>query len=158
MPRDLSPPTADEIGPVIARHLHLEGPLLPILHALQAEFGHVPAAAVDLLAEALNIGKAEVHGVISFYHDFRQAPAGRHVLKICRAEACQAMGGEAVAAAALERLGLDWHGTTADGALTVEPVYCLGLCACAPAAMVDGRVVGRVDADRLVALATEAAE
>jgi formate dehydrogenase subunit gamma len=156
MPRDLSPPTPDEIDAIIARHLDLEGPLLPILHALQAAFGHVPAAAVDRLAEALNIGKAEVHGVISFYHDFRDAPAGRHVLKICRAEACQATGGEAVAAAALARLGLDWHGTSADGALTVEPVYCLGLCACAPAAMIDGRVVGRVDADRLVALATEA--
>jgi formate dehydrogenase subunit gamma len=158
MPRDLASPTADEIGAIIARNIHLEGPLLPILHALQATFDHVPPAAVDLLAEALNIGKAEVHGVISFYHDFRDAPAGRHVLKICRAEACQAMGGEAVAAAALARLGLDWHGTTADGALTVEPVYCLGLCACAPAAMIDGRVVGRVDADRLVAFGREAAE
>ena len=158
MPRDLAPPSPDEIDSIIARHLDLEGPLLPILHALQATFGHVPAAAVDRLAEALNVGKAEVHGVISFYHDFRDAPAGRRVLKICRAEACQAMGGEAVAAVALARLGLDWHGTTADGALTVQPVYCLGLCACAPAAMIDGRVVGRVDEGRLVALATEDAE
>lgn len=156
MPRDLPEATPDEIRAIIARHLELEGPLLPILHALQRQFGHVPAAAVELLAEALNLGKAEVHGVISFYHDFRDAPAGRHVLKICRAEACQAMGGEASAAAALARLGLDWHGTSANGALTVEPVYCLGLCACAPAAMIDDRVAGRVDADRLLALATEA--
>lgn len=149
-------PRPEDIRELIASQLHLEGPLLPILHVLQEAYGHVPQEAVPLIAEALNIGKAEVHGVISFYHDFRDAPAGRHVVKICRAEACQAVGGAAVADHALQRLGVEWHGTTANGAVTVEPVYCLGLCACAPAAMVDGRVVGRVDAARMDELLSEA--
>ena len=109
-----------------------------------------------VLAATLNLGRAEVHGVISFYHDFREAPAGRHVLKICRAEACQSMGANALAAATLAKLGLDWHGTTPNGAVTVEPVYCLGLCACAPAAMIDGRVVGRVDTARMARILHEA--
>ncbi|WP_229005909.1 MULTISPECIES: formate dehydrogenase subunit gamma [Stappiaceae] len=134
----------------------LEGPLLPMLHGLQAEFGYVPQAAVELIAEALNLSKAEVHGVISFYHDFRKAPAGRHVVKICRAEACQAVGGEALGEAVLAKLGLDWHGTTRNGAVTLEPVYCLGLCACAPAAMVDGKVIGRVTEDRMTRILQEA--
>lgn len=143
-------PTADEIRDVVAPLTGLEGPLLPMLHAIQAVWGHVPQAAVPVLADLLNLGRAEVHGVISFYHDFRDHPAGRKVLKICRAEACQAVGGTGVAAETLARLGVDWHGTTVDGAVTVEPVYCLGLCACGPAAMIDGRLLGRVDADRLV--------
>ncbi|WP_296603165.1 formate dehydrogenase subunit gamma [Roseibium sp.] len=134
----------------------LEGPLLPMLHGLQAEFGYVPQAAVELIAEALNLSKAEVHGVISFYHDFRKDPAGRHVVKICRAEACQAVGGEALGEAVLAKLGLDWHGTTRNGAVTLEPVYCLGLCACAPAAMVDGKVIGRVTEDRMTRILQEA--
>lgn len=129
----------------------LEGPLLPMLHAIQEVWGHVPQAAVPVLADLLNLGRAEVHGVISFYHDFRDHPAGKRVLKICRAEACQAVGGTGVAQAVLDRLGVDWHGTTPDGAVTVEPVYCLGLCACGPAAMLDGRVIGRIDADRIAA-------
>jgi formate dehydrogenase subunit gamma len=149
-------PTADEIRDVVTPLTALEGPLLPMLHAIQAEWGHVPQAAVPVLADVLNLGRAEVHGVISFYHDFRDHPAGRHILKICRAEACQSMGGAAMAAGVLDRLGVDWHGTTPDGAVTVEPVYCLGLCACAPAAMLDGQLMGRVDGDRLVS-ALEAA-
>lgn len=149
-------PTADEIHDVVTPLTALEGPLLPMLHAIQAEWGHVPQAAVPVLADVLNLGRAEVHGVISFYHDFRDHPAGRHILKICRAEACQSMGGAAMAAGVLDRLGVDWHGTTPDGAVTVEPVYCLGLCACAPAAMLDGQLMGRVDGDRLVS-ALEAA-
>lgn len=149
-------PRPEDLRELIASQMHLEGPLLPILHAIQESYGHVPQSAVPLIADALNIGKAEVHGVISFYHDFRDAPAGRHVVKICRAEACQAVGGTAVAEHALQRLGVEWHGTTANGAVTIEPVYCLGLCACAPAAMVDGRVVGRVDAARMDELLSEA--
>ncbi|MCZ4353833.1 formate dehydrogenase subunit gamma [Roseovarius aestuarii] len=145
-----------DIKRIIDAHLQLEGPLLPMLHAVQAEFGLIPEAAQRLIADALNITRAELHGVISFYHDFREKPAGRHVLKICRAEACQSVGGAALADHVLEKLGLNWHGTTANGAVTVEPVYCLGLCACAPAAMVDGRVVGRVDATRMDALLAEA--
>lgn len=132
-----------------------EGPLLPILHELQGEFGYVPQETLPLIAHALNISRAEVHGVFSFYHDYRDHPAGRHVLKLCRAEACQSMGGDALADRARQLLGIDWHGTTADGAVTLEPVYCLGLCACAPAAMLDGEVIGRLDAEQLEEIAAE---
>ncbi|MCR9284315.1 MAG: formate dehydrogenase subunit gamma [Rhodobacteraceae bacterium] len=156
MPYATGEPTAEQISAVMEDFITLEGPLLPMLHGLQAEFGYVPQAAVELIAEALNLSKAEVHGVISFYHDFRKAPAGCHVVKICRAEACQAVGGEALGEAVLAKLGLDWHGTTRNGAVTLEPVYCLGLCACAPAAMVDGKVIGRVTEDRMTRILQEA--
>ncbi|MBO6860029.1 MAG: formate dehydrogenase subunit gamma [Roseibium sp.] len=156
MPYATGEPTAEQISAVMEDFITLEGPLLPMLHGLQAEFGYVPQAAVELIAEALNLSKAEVHGVISFYHDFRKDPAGRHVVKICRAEACQAVGGEALGEAVLAKLGLDWHGTTRNGAVTLEPVYCLGLCACAPAAMVDGKVIGRVTEDRMTRILQEA--
>lgn len=135
----------DRIAEILEAHQGLEGPLLPILHAIQAAFGFVPDTAVPQIAKALTLSKAEVHGVISFYHDFRSAPAGRHVLKLCRAEACQTMGADAVADRIKAALGIDWHETTPDGRVTLEPVFCLGLCACGPAAMVDGRLVGRVD-------------
>ncbi len=140
---------------IIADHAGMEGPLLPILHAVQAEYGYVPQDALPVIALALNISRAEVHGVMSFYHDFREEPAGRHVLKLCRAEACQAMGANALADQAKSRLGVDWNDTTANGAVTLEPIFCLGLCACGPAAMLDGRVIGRVDAARIDALAAE---
>jgi formate dehydrogenase subunit gamma len=136
---------SDRIAEILAAHQGLEGPLLPILHAIQEAFGYVPDSAVPQIAKALMLSKAEVHGVISFYHDFRSAPAGRHVLKLCRAEACQTVGADAVADRIKTALGIDWHETTADGRVTLEPVFCLGLCACGPAAMVDGRLVGRVD-------------
>jgi formate dehydrogenase subunit gamma len=135
--------------------LDREGPLLPILHALQEEFGYIDEAAEPLIAEALNITRAEVHGVITFYHDFRRAPAGRHVLKLCRAEACQAAGGDPLAAHAEARLGVPMGTTVPDGSVTLEPVYCLGLCAVAPSAMLDGRVVGRLDQARLDGLLAE---
>lgn len=141
---------------IIAAHQHHDGPTLIILHALQDAFGHVPEPAIPLVAEALNLSRAEVHGVVTFYHDFRREPAGRHVLKLCRAEACQAAGGDALAARAESRLGIPLGDTTPDGQVTLEPVYCLGLCATAPSAMLDGRVVGRLDADRLDALVSEA--
>ena len=134
---------SDRIAGILEAHRGLEGPLLPILHAVQAEFGHIPQDAVPQIALGLGISKAEVHGVVTFYHDFREAPAGRHVLKLCRAEACQAMGADRVAGAVKAALGIDWHETTPDGRVTLEPVFCLGLCACGPAAMVDGRLVGR---------------
>lgn len=153
MNRDWNQQTAVNI---IATHAHLEGPLLPILHAIQEEFGFISDAAMRLIATSLNITRAEVYGVVSFYHDYRQEPAGRHVLKLCRAEACQSMGAEENAAALLKRLGLDWGGTTPDGRLTIEPVYCLGLCACAPSAMLDDELHARLDADSLEALAMEA--
>ena len=129
---------------IIRRHVGREGPLLPILHDLQSTFGFIPAEAVSVVAEELNLTRAEVHGVVSFYHDFRDRPAGRHVLKLCRAEACQSMNGEEVARQFLERFGVTWGGTTRDGALTIEAVYCLGLCSCAPSAMLDGEPIGRV--------------
>lgn len=138
---------------IVGRLKALEGPLLPILHDVQEEFGHVPQAALPVIAEGLNLSRAEVHGVVSFYHDYRDQPAGRHVIKLCRAEACQSMGGDDIAERLLELLGIDWHETSSDGAVTVEPVYCLGLCACAPAAMVDGDVIGRFDADAAASLA-----
>lgn len=141
--------TAERVQDILARHKGLEGALLPILHAVQAEFGHVPQSALPVIALDQNISRAEVHGVVSFYHDFREAPAGRHVVKLCRAEACQAVGADAVAAHACASLGIDWHGTTPDGKITLEPVFCLGLCACGPAAIVDGKLHGRVNAARL---------
>jgi formate dehydrogenase subunit gamma len=136
--------------------LDREGPLLPLLHALQEEFGYIDEAAEPLIAEALNITRAEVHGVITFYHDFRRASSGRHVLKLCRAEACQAAGGDPLVLHAEARLGVPMGGTAADGSVTLEPVYCLGLCAVAPSAMLDGRVVGRLDRGRLDGLLAEA--
>ena len=141
-----------QVQDILTAHAGMEGPLLPILHAVQAEFGHVPQEALPVIAKSLNLSRAEVHGVMSFYHDFREEPAGKHVMKLCRAEACQSMGADRIAAHAKARLGVDWHGTTLDGAVTLEPIFCLGLCACAPAAMVDGKLVGRVDEARFDAL------
>lgn len=146
---------AQRTASVVAVHRHLEGPLLPILHGLQAEFGHVPQEALPVIAEALNLSNAEVHGVVSFYHDFRREPAGRHVIKLCRAEACQSMGGDAIAARLQALLGIGFHETAKDGSVTLDPVYCLGLCACAPAALVDGEPVGRLDEEALEAIAAE---
>lgn len=133
----------------------LEGPLLPILHGIQHEFGHVPTASLPVIAQALNISRAEVHGVVTFYHDYRSQPAGRHVLKLCQAEACQSMGSDKVAAQVKAALGIGFHETSADNSVTLEPVYCLGLCACAPAAMLDGAVIGRVDAEAIDEIVAE---
>lgn len=148
--------TIETLARILAAHDGLEGPLLPILHAVQAELGFIPEDVQPIIAAHLNISKAEVHGVVTFYHDFRAAPAGRHIVKICRAEACQAMGANGLADATLAKLGVAWHETTANGAVTIEPVYCLGLCACGPAAMVDDRVVGRVDTAKMDELLAEA--
>ncbi|HEX4073982.1 MAG TPA: formate dehydrogenase subunit gamma [Candidatus Acidoferrales bacterium] len=123
---------------------HLPGALLPILHALQNEFGYVDKAAVPLIADALNLSHAEVHGVISFYHDFRHNPPGKHVLKMCRAEACQSMGCESTIRHVEKRLGVRLGETTDDRGFTVDAVYCLGNCALSPAVMLDGKLYGRV--------------
>jgi formate dehydrogenase subunit gamma len=136
--------------------LRLDGPLLPILHALQDEFGYIDETAEPLIAAALNRSRAEIHGVVTFYHDFRHAPAGRHVLKLCRAEACQAAGGDALAARAEARLGIAMGATAPDGSVTLEPVYCLGLCATAPSGVIDGEVMGRLDQARLDAMLARA--
>jgi formate dehydrogenase subunit gamma len=130
--------------------------LLPILHALQAEFGYIGAQTLPLIAEELNISQAEVRGVVSFYHDFRLEPAGRHTLKICRAEACQSLGCEHMVAHLRERHAIGPGQTLPDGSVTLENVYCLGNCALGPAAMLDGDLIGRVDEKRLDAIMTGA--
>jgi formate dehydrogenase subunit gamma len=144
--------TAQVVNASIRQYRDVPGGLLPLLHALQETLGHVPPAAVPDIARALHLSRAEVHGVISFYHDFRDAPAGRHVLQICRAEACQAMGSRALEAHATATLGVDFGGTTADGSLTLEEVYCLGNCACSPSVRLDDTIHARVDPARLDAL------
>jgi formate dehydrogenase subunit gamma len=133
----------------------LEGPLLPILHGIQHEFGYVPTESLPVIAEALNLSNAEVHGVATFYHDYRRHPAGRHVLKLCQAEACQSMGSDRIAAEVKAALGIGFHETAKDGSVTLEPVYCLGLCACAPSAMLDGEPIGRVDTDTIAEIVAE---
>jgi formate dehydrogenase subunit gamma len=136
------------VGEALARFKAEPGPLLLVLHAIQDALGWIPPAAVPAIAVGLNLSRAEVHGVVSFYHYFRTEPAGRATVQLCRAEACQSCGGEALAAHVRGRLGVDFHGTTADGAVTLEPVYCLGNCACAPALRIEGRLHGRVTPER----------
>ena len=148
-----APWDADAARSIIAEKQAMPGALLPILHALQEEFGYIDRAAEPLIAEILNLTRAEVHGVVTFYHDFRRTPPGRHILKLCRAEACQAMGADALALYAAQKTGIALGNTT--GGISLEPVYCLGLCAVAPSAMFDGRVIGRLDTNMLDALVAE---
>jgi formate dehydrogenase subunit gamma len=128
------------------------GPLLEVLHGIQGTLGFIPPAAVPVIAEELNLSRAEVHGVVSFYHYFRQTPAGRNMVRVCRAESCQAAGGDALADHAKKRLGIDFHQTTADGHFSLDPVYCLGNCACSPAIMIGEQLHGRVSAAEFDAL------
>lgn len=137
--------STERAAQVIAEHKHLDGATMPILHAMQETFGFVPDPVVPMIAETLNLSRAEVYGVLTFYHDFRREPPGRTVVKLCAAEACQAMGSSALTAYAEEKLGVAMGETSADGRVTLEPIYCLGLCACAPSALVDGQLVGRLD-------------
>lgn len=146
------PWSPDRAAEVIAQHKDGQGRLLPLLHALQEVFGCIPGPAIRPIAEALNLSRAEVHGVVSFYHDFRHSPPGRHVLKLCQAEACQSVGCRPLAGHVAERLGVGLGETTPDGRVTVEAVYCLGLCATGPSAMLDGQVVGRLTPARVDAL------
>jgi formate dehydrogenase subunit gamma len=140
---------AEVLTTTIAHYRDVPGGLLPLLHALQEALGYIPAAAVPAIARGLQLSRAEVHGVISFYHDFRSEPAGKHILQICRAEACQAMGSRALEAHAKQRLGIDYGDTTADGTISLEPVYCLGNCACSPSVRLDDEIHARVDPARL---------
>ena len=133
------------------------GPLLEVLHAIQSALGYVPAAAVPVVAEELNLSRAEVHGVVSFYHYFRSSRPGAHTVSLCQAEACQSMGAEALAAHARRRLGIDFHETSANGRFSLEPIYCLGNCACSPAIMIDGRLYGRVTPQRFDELVADRA-
>lgn len=134
---------------ILDAHLEMPGNLLPILHALQDTLGYIPPAAVADIAKALYLSQAEVHGVISFYHYFRTTPPGKHTLHICRAESCQAMGSKHLEDHAKKQLGIDYHETTSDGQFSLEPVYCLGNCACSPAITIDKEVYGRVSPEKL---------
>jgi formate dehydrogenase subunit gamma len=147
--------TQDAVSGAVARLKDLPGALLPILHAIQDAVGYVPEAAVPLIADGLNLSRAEVHGVISFYHYFRDTKPGRHTIHMCRAEACQSMNQAALEAHAKGALGVEFHGTTANGAFSFEPVYCLGNCACSPAIMVDGELYGRVTPERFDAIVAQ---
>lgn len=141
-----------EAQEVIDRLKTMAGATLPILHALQERFGYVDQQAVPAIAKATNLSQAEIHGVITFYHEFRHAPPGQSVIKLCRAEACQSMHCRDLEAHAQQKLGIGWGETTADRRFTLEPVYCLGNCALSPAVMIDGELYGRVDAARFDAL------
>jgi len=144
---------------IVAPFVAISGGLLPALHAIQAEWGWIPKPAIALIANEFNLTRAEVYGTASFYHDFRlEGRTGRHVLKLCRAEACQSVGGEALAAAMQKHLKCSWHETTADGEWTLEPVFCLGLCASGPSAMIDGEPAARLDETKLMAVLAEVAK
>ena len=147
---------SDRLDAIIALHKGREGPLLPILHDIQAEWDYIPEEAQPVIAAALGLTRAEVHGVVSFYHDFRDHPSWRHVLRLCRAEACQSMGADALADQVRAALGIDFHETTPDGRLTLEPVFCLGLCACGPSAQMGDRLVGRASLAKVQKLVAEA--
>ncbi len=138
------PPIVRQIEALIDPLVDLPGATLPMLHAIQDGIGHVPDEAVPMIAERLNLSRAEVHGVVTFYHHYRRHAPGKHVVQVCRAEACQAMGARGLETYAKKRLGCEFHETTPDGAITLEAVYCLGNCACAPAIRVDDEIVGRV--------------
>ena len=147
----------DAASVIASRYDHKPDALLEILHDLQHEVGHVPEASLPVLAKALNISRAEVHGVVSFYHEFRRKPAGRHIVKVCRAEACQSMKGNELAEAAQKSLKVKFGETTSDGAITLEAVYCLGLCATSPSLLVDERPMGRMTPQKFEALVKELA-
>jgi formate dehydrogenase subunit gamma len=138
----------DQVKSIIQKYQAMPGAMLPVLHAIQDALGYIPPSVVPLIADQLNLSRAEVHGVISFYHHFRQQPAGRHIVQLCRAEACQALGADALAAHVKAALGCDFHGTSSDGEFTLEPVYCLGQCACGPNMQIDDDLYARVSNDK----------
>jgi formate dehydrogenase subunit gamma len=142
----------EQIENILREYGQQPGPLLVVLHAVQREFGYVPEEALPQIADGLNLSRAEVHGVLSFYHHFRRAPRGKHLIQVCRAESCAAMQGARLAAHVQERLQIGFHETTADGQFTLEPVYCLGNCACSPAISIDDEPYGRVSPERFDAL------
>lgn len=149
-------PNSQVIANILTEHQHRPGALLPILHAIQAALGFVPAESLSQIASALQITRAEVHGVVSFYHHFRTTPPGNKVLQVCRAEACQARGSRALEQHVKQSLQVDYHQTTRDGEFTLEPVYCLGNCACGPTIQIGSDIYGRVDAERFEQLVAEA--
>jgi formate dehydrogenase subunit gamma len=150
----------DRVSFHIESHVGMPGGLLPLMHAIQDDLGYIPQECYSLVSKAFNLSVAEIHGFVSFYHYFRTHPPGRHVLQLCRAESCKAMGCDALEQHVKSRLGIDFHETTDDGAITLEPVYCLGNCALSPAVMLDEQVHGRMNnatLDALLASAKEAA-
>jgi formate dehydrogenase subunit gamma len=151
----LSAVDLDKIKSHIAAHQNMPGALLPLLHAIQDDIGYVPDASYPFISKALALSIAEVHGVVTFYHHFRTHPAGKHILQICRAESCQAMGSAQLEADVKAQLGVDYHETTADGQVTLLPVYCLGNCACSPAVMMDEEVYGRMNKQKVADLISE---
>lgn len=151
--------TSQELAKIeshIAAHKNMPGALMPLLHAIQDDIGWISEEVYLLISKALALSVAEVHGVVTFYHHFHRHPVGKHVLQVCRAESCQAMGSEKLEAHIKQTLGIDYHETTKDGAVTLLPVYCLGNCACSPAVMMDDEVYGRVDAAKVAELISEA--
>jgi formate dehydrogenase subunit gamma len=153
--KSMLPEQSETVRRIVADMQDRPGPLIEVLHAIQAALGYVPADAVPIVAEALNLSRAEVHGVVTFYHFFRETPPGKHTVHICRAEACQSMGANGLVAHAKKRLGVDFHETTPDGVFSLEQVFCLGNCALSPAAMIDGQLYGRVTPDRFDQLVAE---
>jgi len=153
--RTYEPWDAERAKALIAEQIGLEGPLLPILHAINDRFGHVNNEAIVIIADVLNLSRADVQGVVSFYHDFRREPHGRHVIKVCRAEACQSMGSEVISERLERALGIKFGETTPDRRVTLEPVYCLGNCALSPSALIDGKLFGRMDEHKILALVSE---
>lgn len=151
-------PTDQTVAPLLEQYRSQAGGLLPLLHAVQRALGYIPPESIPDIALAMNISRAEVHGVVTFYHDFRSAPAGRHSLQICRAEACQSMGSRELEDHARRKLAVDFGETTADGAVTLEAVYCLGNCACSPSVRIDDSVHARVDPAKLDALLAQMLE
>jgi formate dehydrogenase subunit gamma len=151
----LSETAKSVVAQAIAYHKEKPGALMPVLHCIQDSIGHIPPESVELIAAELNLSRAEVHGVITFYHHFRQTPPGRHTIQICQAESCQAMGSVALTEHTKSLLGVDFHETTADQEFSLEPVYCLGNCACSPAVMIDEEVYGRVTNESLEKLLIE---
>lgn len=145
-----------KINAHIAAHKTMPGALLPLLHAIQDDIGWISEEIYPHISKALSLSVAEVHGVVTFYHHFHRHPVGKHILQVCRAESCQAMGSEKLEKDIIAKLGIDYHETTADGKVTLLPIYCLGNCACSPAVMLDDEVYGRVNADTLAELITEA--
>jgi formate dehydrogenase subunit gamma len=153
--KQLSNSDLKKIESHILAHQGVPGGLMPLLHAVQDDIGYVPEEIYPQISQALALSVAEVHGFVTFYHHFRTHPVGKHILQVCRAESCQAMGSGKLEADIKAQLGVDYHETTADGEVTLLPVYCLGNCACSPAVMMDDEVYGRVDAQAVAALVSE---
>ncbi len=155
MPQPDNNTMMNTVSDIIEKLKNKPGPLLPILHEIQGQLGYIPETAVAAIAGALNLSRAEVHGVVSFYHHFSQVPRGKHIIEVCRAESCQAMGSRQLEASLKHKLGIDYHQTTPDGEITLEPVYCLGNCACSPSMRIGKDIYGRLNVETAAELIDE---